>query len=235
MKDCLMRSVNFFIKIFLSLLSFKYSKLKMLLILTFIGFFINSCAIGIGHHSILKDKANNLNKNPVFEAEYVSLLGRPAYLDTIEYFKLRAGISFSYSDLYKIGKVNLNNNKVTISLIDFRIPVRLNIIETKHFMPYVGAGLGYYKLTSNIKSLGKLINSEYIGGDYTINYYAIDNDLQTISSGIFPFIEGGITFGLSSKTQIRFSYKKDFLKKSSGIDLSGDRIILSFIFYSRLF
>ena len=81
---------NYFTRLFLFLSTmnptscfFKYSKLKLIFILFLISFFVGSCALGIGYHSIQKDKSHILNKNPVFEAEYAELLEKPAFRDTI--------------------------------------------------------------------------------------------------------------------------------------------------------
>jgi hypothetical protein len=193
---------------------FKYSNIKITLLLMLLYITFSSCGIGVGvgPHSLNDKNLTELDNKVVlnFDAQFYNFS---------KTFNIRPAITTSMTELDS-----------HLILSDLRIPIRMYLVKSKYIMPYLGTGLGYSNLNGNQVQIQQL---QFEPGDHNWEIKTIGPKRQYY--GFFPFAEAGITIPLSQDYYIKLSYEEDFNKKISDLDLSGNRYMVTLIYSPSTF
>jgi len=109
-----------------------------------------------------------------------------------------------------------------LSLLDVRLAARLYPFGDSHpIRPYIGAGVGYFWFLSSWESEHYQTFEDPGSPGSFITVADSDDDTDTLASGFFPFVLGGMTIPIGSDFEFLFEFEFDFEKKDSGFDLGG--------------
>jgi len=181
---------------------------KLLLVLAAIAVMTAGCSIAVksGVHSFRSPEIESTRDRPalsVWELEF----------GVYEFAEGRADLAFAFG---------VPEGPDWTDFQDFRLTSRYNVSHQNRVSPYLGGGIGWYRLFTKRTYT---IAAPDCTGIYLLQGCVLIEDV-TLSSGFFPHVVAGFDVRLTSNVDFLVEGRHDFGKKDGALDFGSDQIVI---------